>query len=195
MFPLLLFINIKGDTMEHDIHDIRNLGYQYENFPGFPLAPDKSLVRGDILRFRYTSKDDKFKKINVDPCIIFSGANLSEGWIEGPNIFLFNYYYTSDGRKEVNKMNGTRFLALYKAKYWDTQRFGGSGEKQPFIQFTNKNLEKLFGNLGKDLRKYWRRFHIPNIKSATNINIDLTEKLLDTQNPIFADSLVKINEE
>ncbi len=180
--------------MDKDILASRNLGYQYDNFTGFPLAPDRKLVRGDILRFRYTSKDDNFKKINVDPCIIFSGANLSEGWIEGPNIFLFNCYFTDDGRKEVNKMNGARFLSLYKLKYWDTQRESESG-RNPFIQFTAKNLEKLFGNLGKDLKRYWRRFHIPNVKSATNINMDLTEKLLNAQNPIFADSTLKINEE
>ena len=181
--------------MDKDILAKRNLGYQFDNFTGFPIAPDKSLYRGDILRFRYMSKKDNFKKINVDPCIIFSGANLSEGWIEGPNIFLFNYYCTDDGRKEVNKMNGERFLSLYKTKYWNDQRFAGDGAKKPFLQFTYQNLEKLFGSIGADLKKYWRRFYIPTIKSATNINMDLTETLLKTQNPIFADSNIIIKEE
>jgi len=180
---------------DESILDSRNLGFRYESFSGFPLAPGKSLYRGDILRFRYTSKEDNFKKINVDPCIIFSGANLSEGWIEGPNIFLFNYYYNKEGNKEVNKMNGVRFIQLYKNLYWNTQRGNDEVTRNPYFLFTYKNCEKLFGRLGKDLKKYWRRFKIPNVKSATNINMEVTELLLNTQNPIFADSTVKINEE
>lgn len=178
-----------------DILKQMNLGFRYENFSGFPLAPGKSLYRGDILRFRYTSKEENFKKINVDPCIIFSGANISEGWIEGPNIFLFNYYYNKDGNKEINKNNGLKFMELYKKLYWDTIRENSGSTRTPYTRFTYENCEKIFGRLGKDLKKYWRRFKIPNIKSATNINIEIAEKILNSQNPIFANSNIKINEE
>lgn len=181
--------------INEDFYTSREVQYKFANFTKFKLEPDSSLVRGDIIRFKYTSKQEKGTKINIDPCIIVSGVNMSEGWIEGPNIFLFNLNYSIDGKnKDSNKDAGMKFIHMYEKRYWNNRKVNEDSERIPYLPFVYKNLEKLFGPLGNDLRKYWRRYDMKKIFFASKLDIEVTKLLMSSSKPVFINSTIKIEE-
>lgn len=181
--------------INEDFYESRDVKFKFDNFTKFKLEPDSSLVRGDIIRFKYTSKQEDSKKINLDPCIIVSGVNMSEGWIEGPNVFLFNNNYSTDGKiRESNRNSGVKFLQMYETRYWNKRKVNEDSERLPYLPFVYKNMEKLFGPLGLDLKRYWRRYDMRKVTFATKLNMETTKLLLNSNNPTFVNSTIKIKE-
>jgi hypothetical protein len=161
--------------------------FKIDNFPLLKAYSDSSLYRGDIIRFRYLGKEEMEKKINNDPLLIFSGLDMQNGLIEGCNLMFFNIYYTPDGKTRETKTAAWRnFLSFYENIYWKTRNIGL--KRIPYMNFTYDNLPRIFGKMGVELQKYWRKYNVQKIKSLSNIDLDMTKSVLETTSPTFVQS-------
>lgn len=166
----------------------------------FPLWEDvqlpadqlKGVFRGDLLFMRYRKRDIREEeKINTNPLLLFIGANLREGWVEGPNLMFFNKFPNQKGSGfRINTNLVSPFIETYRSLHFNT--IYETKERRPFARLTRDRFIPLFGNkIGYNLLKYWRRYDIKKMQSVSNINIDTAEEVLTTTKPTFQKSLFK----
>jgi len=144
----------------------------------------KGLYRGDFLFFRYKSKEEKYKKVNSNPLIIFEGVDQN-GNIVGTNLMFFNKFIDpKTGKKEVNTRYIIPVIETMREKHWNNVYI--DGKRTPYLPFMKSNFGNLFGrNVGLQMNRFWRAYKTDKIVNVSNITIDMALQILSTTDPTY----------